>query len=888
MVQTDISSIVYVGNVSTTAAYPVPFNFFRDEDLVVIVKDAANVEETQLLNTDYTVAGEGDPNGGAVTFTWAVPATSFVTILRDIDATQLTSYEEADAFPAKSHERALDKLTMLCQQNARVAGGTDPSSLGLAFRLTESSVGINAVAKVNGTTLGLDVNGNAILRTAEEMLDFMGEAGTAWLNTAERINTRGAFAGQVGVQIDNQTVYIAQSSDPGDWLPFLPGSGIVFATDGTPEMHVAPAGDLVGTTEPQVLTNKTFEDVTISGVNGLTPADVGLDQVNNTSDVNKPVSAPTNAALSTKQPYAEKGFANGYASLDATGKVPAAQLPASTGGVSSVNGETGVVTIDKADVGLGSCDNTSDLAKPVSTATQTALNLKQSLSEKTVANGYPSLDGSGKIPLAQIPDAVVGASQYQGTWNAATNTPTIPAAAVGNKGWYYSVAVAGTTNINGINSWAVGDQIISNGTVWQKIANVQAVSSVAGKTGAVTLVPADVSLGNVDNTSDANKPVSTAQAAADALKEDKANKGIASGYASLDASGKVPTAQLPTAPVTTVNSRTGDVVVNKTDVGLSACDNTSDATKNSATATLTNKTIAGSANTLTVRLANDVTGNLPVGNLNNGTGASGTTAWFGDGTWKTPTGTGDVNGPAGSADGELLVASGTTGKILRRYSGGTGFAKVQNNAAVTPQALIQGSDLDPSTVHGQTQKSSALLDADEFLVWDSSVSALRRVAAPLVRHLPGEVVQTIYAEVRSEIVAADEIGPPFVSTQGTQILSAAITPVYANSKILVTSNGNYTHHTTPATTIDAFFMAFVSGTSATIGTRIIAGYGAGLQTAWALEFMYTPGSGAKTYSIRVASNITSSTVSLTINGSGYTTPTAYSPVCALVLQEIKQ
>lgn len=50
-----------------------------------------------------------------------------------------------------------------------------------------------------------------------------------------------------------------------------------------------------------------------------------------------------------------------------------------------------------------------------------------------------------------------------------------------------------------------------------------AVTSVAGKTGVVTLVKADVGLGNVDNTSDANKPVSTAQAAADALALAKAS-----------------------------------------------------------------------------------------------------------------------------------------------------------------------------------------------------------------------------------------------------------------------------------------------------------------------------------------------------------------------------
>ncbi|MGI9065982.1 MAG: hypothetical protein ACR2HX_06210, partial [Pyrinomonadaceae bacterium] len=66
-----------------------------------------------------------------------------------------------------------------------------------------------------------------------------------------------------------------------------------------------------------------------------------------------------------------------------------------------------------------------------------------------------------------------------------------------------------------------------------------------------------------------------------------------------------------------------------------------------------------------VSLATQVTGNLPTSNLNSGTGAAANTAWFGDGTWKVPTGAGDVVGPASATANAAARFDLTTGKLIK-------------------------------------------------------------------------------------------------------------------------------------------------------------------------------------------------------------------------------
>lgn len=93
--------------------------------------------------------------------------------------------------------------------------------------------------------------------------------------------------------------------------------------------------------------------------------------------------------------------------------------------------------------------------------------------------------------LKVVATTATGALSFQGTWNAATNTPTLTSS-VGTQGHYYVVSVAGSTNLNGITDWGVNDWAIFNGTVWQKIDNSDLVQSVNGQVGVVVLGPTDV------------------------------------------------------------------------------------------------------------------------------------------------------------------------------------------------------------------------------------------------------------------------------------------------------------------------------------------------------------------------------------------------------------
>lgn len=231
-----------------------------------------------------------------------------------------------------------------------------------------------------------------------------------------------------------------------------------------------------------------------------------------TSATTSATTATTQAGIATAQATAatsqatiatQKAVDATTAATTATNKAQAASNSADS---ASASATTAGQSRDVAGTSASTASTSATNADASRAAAQTILD---NFSAKVgAANGYAPLDGTGKVPASMLPSSVM---EYQGTWNAATNTPTI-SDATADKGDFYTVVVAGTRDLgHGAIEFQPKDQLVHNGTAFEKIDNTDSVISVAGKNGAVTLVKGDVGLGNVDNTSDVNKPVSTAQ-----------------------------------------------------------------------------------------------------------------------------------------------------------------------------------------------------------------------------------------------------------------------------------------------------------------------------------------------------------------------------------------
>ena len=131
----------------------------------------------------------------------------------------------------------------------------------------------------------------------------------------------------------------------------------------------------------------------------VTKEQVGLGKVDNTSDLEKPISVATQNAISEVVSNLDKHIAD----------------------------KNNPHEVTKEQIGLGRVDNTSDLEKPISTATQVALDKKAELGP------------DGKIPESQLPERTMHSLFYKGTWDAERNLPTLANGDKAQDGDYYLV-----------------------------------------------------------------------------------------------------------------------------------------------------------------------------------------------------------------------------------------------------------------------------------------------------------------------------------------------------------------------------------------------------------------------------------------------------------------
>lgn len=195
-VETAASAFVYTGNNSTSTVYPFPAPFLLPSDIYVHVKVTDDEEdEGEILQqgVDYTLSVQTDSDnlitGGEVTTAIAYDSTYSVTIFRQVPQTQTLQLPETGPLNSRSIEQALDKQTMILQQlHRRILSLEGTEDSGSVIVVPEGSTGQDALQDV-ATFTSATARGNAVPKRV----------------------------GQLGVQLDNKSLWQSYATSAGAW-----------------------------------------------------------------------------------------------------------------------------------------------------------------------------------------------------------------------------------------------------------------------------------------------------------------------------------------------------------------------------------------------------------------------------------------------------------------------------------------------------------------------------------------------------------------------------------------------------------------------------------------------------------------------------------------------
>jgi hypothetical protein len=413
-------------------------------------------------------------------------------------------------------------------------------------------------------------------------------------------NAQGIFAVVVGeVNVSSFAAVDWKASPKFLKVEMDPAGGTSFVSMGTTRLQNVPYAYYANGV------NANNIDGTISVAKGGTGAtdaaaartNLGLGNVENTSDAAKPISTVTKAALDLKANAADLAA---YMAITVDTNMLASKTAFLESNYAPINSPsfTGTVMgITKNMVGLGSVDNTTDAAKPVSAATQTALNLKAPIAS-------PTFTGT----VSGISKGMVGLDLVDNTTDAAKPISAATQTALDLK--------ASTSDLN--NALTLKANVTA--------LNLKAPIASPTFTGTVSGITKDmVGLGLVDNTSDAAKPISAATQTALDLKASTSDLNTALAL-------KANVSELNLKASIASPTFTGNVEAAGFKIANGA----------SSQYLMADGTVSSGGGSIIPNLANSVTGTLPVANGGTGltsvgsTGQVLSTTGSGTLTWTTP------------------------------------------------------------------------------------------------------------------------------------------------------------------------------------------------------------------------------------------------------------